>query len=143
MSKTMLLGFSTALAGASSVVGTSPIFYGPGNGADTQLESEAVPIDASTVTQLWVQTKNVPGPGQSYTFQLCIDSDCTTPPVTCSISLPGLTECNDLSHSQKYEPGDTIALKATATEGAAPTEVSWMVVVHQSGGDLPTPTPTP
>lgn len=138
-----LLGFSTALAGTSSAVGTSPIFYGPGNGADTQLESEAVPIDASTVTQLWVQTKNVPGPGQSYTFQLCIDSDCTTPPVTCTINLPGLTECNDLTHSQKYTPGDTIALKGTATEGAAPTEVSWMVVVHQTGGDLPTPTPAP
>jgi len=138
-----LLGFSTALAGTSSVVGTNPIFYGPGNGADTQLESEAVPIDASTVTQLWVQTKNVPGPGQSYTFQLCIDSDCTTPPVTCTINLPGLTECNDLVHSQKYMPGDTIALKGTATEGAAPTEVSWMIVVHQTGGDLPTPTPTP
>ena len=42
----------------------SPIYYGPGNGADTQLESEAVPIDASTVTQLWVQTKNAPGPGR-------------------------------------------------------------------------------
>jgi hypothetical protein len=95
-----------------------------------------VPIDASTVTQLWVQTKAAPGPGQSYTFQLCINSDCTSSPVTCSINLPNLTECNDLLHSQKYAAGDTIALKGIATDGAAPTEVSWMVVVHQTGGDV-------
>ena len=81
---------------ATPTCGNSPIYYGPGNGADTQLESVAVPIDASTVTQLWVQTKNAPGPGQSYTFQLCINSDCTTSAVTCSINLPTLTECNDL-----------------------------------------------
>jgi hypothetical protein len=120
----------------SGTFGSSPVFYGPGNGADTILESEAVPIDASTVTQLWVQTKTAPGPGESYTFQLCINSDCTTPPVTCSINLPNLTECNDLLHSQKYTAGDTIALKGIATDGAAPTEVSWMVVVHQTGGDV-------
>lgn len=132
----LLFGYVSVLSGTSGV-GTSPIYYGPGNGADTQLESEAVPIDASTVTQLWVQTKNAPGAGQSYTFQLCINSDCSTPPVTCSIDLPSLTECSDLKHSQKYTPGDTIALKGTATDGAAPTEVSWMVVVHQTGGDIP------
>ena len=89
------------------------------------------------MTQLWVQTKNVPGPGESYTFQLCINSDCHSPPVSCTIDLPNLTECNDLLDSQKYNAGDTIALKATATDGAAPTEVSWMVVVHQTGGDVP------
>ncbi len=132
----LLFGYASVLSGTSSGVGTSPIYYGPGNGADTILESEAVPIDASTVTQLWVQTKTAPGPGESYTFQLCINSDCTTPPVACSINLPNLTECNDLLHSQKYTAGDTIALKGIATEGAAPTEVSWMVVVHQTGGDV-------
>jgi len=130
----LLFGYQSILAGTSSPVGTNPIYYGPGNGADTQLESEAVPIDASTATQLWVQTKNVPGPGQTYTFQLCINSDCTTSPVTCTISLPTSTECNDLAHSQAYKPGDTIALEATATDGAAPTEVTWMVVMHQTGG---------
>jgi hypothetical protein len=98
-----------------------------------------VPIDASTVTQLWVQTKNVPGPGESYTFQLCINSDCWSSPVTCTIGLPTETECNDLLHIQKYKPGDTIALMGTASTNAAPTEVSWMVVVHQTGGDIPTP----
>src|SRR5258708_26598595 len=130
----VLFGYTSVLSG--SVSGTTPIYYGPGNGADTILESEAVPIDASTVTQLWVQTKNAPGPGESYSFQLCINSDCLSPAVTCSINLPNLTECNDLTHSQKYKAGDTIALKGTATEGAAPTEVSWMVVVHQTGGDV-------
>jgi len=84
----LLFGYTSVLAGSSSPVGTSPIYYGPGNGADTQLESEAVPIDASTVTQLWVQTKSAPGAGQSYTFQLCINSDCTTPTVTCSVTVP-------------------------------------------------------
>ena len=122
--------------GRTETFGSSPVFYGPGNGADTILESEAVPIDASTVTQLWVQTKSAPGAGESYSFQLCINSDCTTPPITCSINLPNLTECNDLAHSQKYKAGDTIALRGTATDGAAPTEVSWMVVVHQTGGDV-------
>jgi len=120
---------------ANPTCGNQIVYYGPGNGADVQLESIAVPIDASTVTQLWVQTKNAPGAGQSYTFQLCINNNCKSP-VTCSINLPTLTECNDLLDSQKYTPGDTIALKGTATDGAAPTEVSWMVVVHQTGGDI-------
>lgn len=146
----LLFGYQSVLGGSDAasggnpfcVTGTcsnSPIYYGPGNGADTQLESVAVPIDASTVTQLWVQTKNVPGPGQSYTFQLCINGDCTSSKVACSIALPTSTECNDLVDSQKYTPGDTIALKGTATDGAAATEVSWMVVVHQTGGDIPAP----
>ena len=79
-------GFAGILSGSSSI-GTSPIYYGPGNGSDTILESEAVPIDASTVTQLWVQTKNVPGPGHSYTFQLCVNSVCDSN-VTCTIDSP-------------------------------------------------------
>ena len=36
-------------------------------------------------------------------------------------------------------PGDTIALKGTADDGAAPTDVSWMVVLHQTGGDVVEP----
>jgi Collagen triple helix repeat (20 copies) len=149
----LLFGYESVLGGRNAAGGASNppcvtstcsnpiIYYGPGNGADTQLESVAVPIDASTVTQLWVQTKNVPGPGERYTFQLCINGDCFSSPVGCSISLPTQTECNDLFDSQKYQPGDTIALKGTASSGAAATEVSWMVVVHQTGGDLPTPPP--
>jgi Collagen triple helix repeat (20 copies) len=133
-------GFKGILAGDGSSVGTSPIYYGPGNGSDTILESEAVPIDASTVTQLWVQTKNVPGPGHSYTFQLCVNSVCDSN-VTCTIDLPTLTECNDLKDYQHYSPGDTIALKGTADDGAAPTDVSWMVVLHQTGGDVVEPLP--
>jgi len=151
----LLFGYQSVLGGSGAASGgnpfcmtngvpnptcsNSPIYYGPGNGADNQLESVAVPIDASTVTQLWVQTKNVAGPGQSYTFQLCINSDCWSSPVRCTINLPTETECNDLVDIQKYNPGDTIALKGTATEGAAATEVSWMAVVHQTGGDIPTP----
>jgi hypothetical protein len=136
----LAFGFTSELAGsdfAGMGEGTSPVYYGPGNGADTILESEAVPIDVSTETQLWVQTKNVPGPGESYTFQLCVNSDCKSSPVTCSISLAGLTECHDLVDTQKFNAGDTIALKATATSGAAPTEVTWMVLMHQTGGDIP------
>jgi len=150
----LLFGYESVLGGPdapsggnpSCVTGTcsnSPIYYGPGNGADTQLESEAVPIDASTATQLWVQVKNVPGAGESYRFHLCINKDCFSSPVSCKIELPNLTECNDLVDIQKFNPGDTIALKGEASDGAAPTEVSWMVVMHQTGGDLPTPTPTP
>ena len=75
----------------------SPIYYGPGNGADTQLESEAVPIDASTVTQLWVQTKNVPGPGESlYSSSSASTAIATHRRSACKIDLPNLTECNDL-----------------------------------------------
>lgn len=143
----LLFGYNSVLGGSSGPSGgnpfcstptcsNSPIFYGPGNGADTQLESVTVPIDASTVTQLWVQTKNAPGPGQDYTFQLCVNGDCTSSPVTCSIDIPNLTECHDVLHSQKYNAGDTIALKATATPGAVATELTWMVVVHQTGGDI-------
>jgi len=130
----LLFGYQSVLSGSAS--GTSPIYYGPGNGADTILESEAVPIDASTVTQLWVQTKTAPGPGQAYSFQLCINKDCFTPDVFCTINLPNLTECNDLIDSQKYQAGDTLTLMGTASDGAAPTEVTWMVVVKQAGGDI-------
>ena len=142
----LLYGFTNELAGTDFTglgEGTNPIYYGPGNGADIELESEAVPIDASTETQLWVQAKNAPGAGQTYTFQLCVNSDCTSSPVHCFIDLGDLSTCNDLVDTQVFAAGDTIALKATATDGAAPTEVSWTVVMHQTGGDLPTPSATP
>jgi Collagen triple helix repeat (20 copies) len=137
----LVFGATSTLAGDSSPIGNSPVYYGPGNGADTQLESEAVPIDASTETQLWVQTKNVPGAGESYTFNLCKNTDCDIP-VTCSVgnpsgSFPSLTECQDLTDTVTFSPGDTIALKATASSGAAATEVTWMVVMHQTGGQIP------
>jgi len=120
----------------------SPLWYGPGNGVANGsddvspeggfgLESIAVPIDNGTVTQLWVQTKNVPGPGQTYVFVLCKNSSCVTP-VTCTITLPGLTECNDLVDTLDFAPGDTIALQASASGGANPTHVSWSVVVKQT-----------
>ena len=108
-----------------------PIFYGPGNGADIGLEQVAVPIANGTVTQLCVQTKNVAGPGNSYTFTLCHNSNCSTP-VTCTISLPTLTECNDLTHTVDYAEGDTLALMGVASTVANPTEVSWSVVVKQT-----------
>jgi hypothetical protein len=139
----LLFGYASVLAGANVPIGSNEVYYGPGNGADTQLDSIAVPIDASTATQLWVQTTSAPGggvtpgEGESYTFRLCVNSDCDSSPVTCTINLPNLTECSDLTHSQKYNPGDTIALEATASNGANPTEVKWMVVMHQTGGDLP------
>ena len=149
-----LYGYQGVLGGSEAPSGSNPfcstngtpnptcanpvVYYGPGNGADVQLESMAVPIDASTATQLWVQTKNVPGPGESYSFQLCINDNCWPEGnLTCTIGLPGLTECNDLTHSLKFKPGDTITLMGTASAKAAPTEVSWMVVMHQTGGDVP------
>jgi hypothetical protein len=139
----LLFGFASVLSGDPSV-GSFDVYYGPGNGADTILASIAVPIDVSTVTQLWVQTKNAAGTGitatgagASYTFRLCVNGDCDSSPVTCTINLPNLTECNDLLHTQHYNAGDTIALEGLASDGAAPTEVSWMVVVHQTGGDIP------
>jgi len=127
----LLLSDETTLAGANS-----PIFYGPGNGADKNKEAIAVPIDASTETQLYVQTKNVPGPGQSYEFFLCINKNCDTG-VECEIDLPNLTSCNDLVDTLTFKPGDTISLEGVASGGAAPTEVTWSVVMHQTGGDLP------
>ena len=109
----------------------TPLYFGPGNGVDTILESEAIPIDTGTASKLWVQTKNVPGPGQTYVFVLCKNSSCVTP-VTCTITLPGLTECNDLVDTLDFAPGDTIALQASASGGANPTHVSWSVVVKQT-----------
>jgi len=113
----------------------SPLYYGPGNGVDTILESEAVPIDSGTVSKLYVQTKQVAGPGQVYTFELCINSNCGTG-VKCTINLPNLSECSDLIHTLDYAPGDTIALKGTASPSATATEVSWSVVMTQTA---PTP----
>lgn len=120
----------------------TPLFYGPGNGVDIVLESEAVPIDSGTVTQLWVQTKNVPGagpPSENYTFVLCKNSSCKTP-VTCTINLPNLTECNDLTDTLDFAAGDTIALQASASAGANETEVSWSVVLKQTAPTKPVAT---
>jgi hypothetical protein len=113
----------------------TPRFYGPGNGVDTVLESEAVPIDSGTVTQLWVQTTNVPGAGDSYTFELCKNSVCSNQ-VSCTISLPTLTECNDTVDTLDYAPGDTIALRAESTGGGTQTNVSWSVVVKRTAPHL-------
>jgi len=115
----------------------SPLFYGPGNGVDVTFESEAVPIDSGTAAQLWVQVKNVAGFGQSYTFTLCKNSTCDPLGLTCTISLPTLTECSDLVGSVAYNQGDTIYLKGTATKDANETEVSWSVVVTQTALPLP------
>jgi len=114
----------------------TPLYYGPGNGVDSIFESEAVPIDAGTATQLWVQVKNVAGPGHSYTFTLCKNGTCDPAGVTCTISLPTLTECSDLTGSVSYNQGDTIYLKGTASIDAQPTEVSWSVVITQTAGPL-------
>jgi len=115
----------------------TPLYFGPGNGVDTILESEAIPIDTGTASKLWVQTKNTSGPGQTYTFELCINNNCSTG-VKCVINLPTLTECTDQVHTQAYAQGDTIALKGTASLSATPTEVSWSVVITQTA---PTPLP--
>jgi hypothetical protein len=117
----------------------SPLFYGPGDGVDNEIESEAVPIDFGTVGQLYVQTKNVPGAGESYTFVLCKNKVCDSKGVTCTISIPNLTECNDLIDTASYSPGDTISLQGTATGGAAPTDVTWSVVMKQTAPPPPTP----
>jgi hypothetical protein len=135
-------GIQLLTSDAGTLAGNNnPLFYGPGNGNDNVLESESVPINISTAVQLYVQTKNVPGPGQSYTFNLCKNSDCNASSfssvINCTINLPTLTECSDLNHTIDYQPGDTIALKATASGGAAPTEVSWSVVMRQTAPSTP------
>ena len=114
----------------------APLYYGPGNGVDSIFESEAVPIDSGTAAQLWVQVKNVAGPGQTYTFTLCKNGTCDPKGVTCTIALPTLTECSDLVGSVAYSQGDTIYLKGDASIGALPTEVSWSVVITQTAPPL-------
>jgi len=115
----------------------SPLYYGPGNGVDTIVESEAVPIDSGTASTLWVQVKNVAGPGQSYTFILCKNGVCDPKGVACTISLPTLTECSDLVGTLSFAQGDTIELQGTATAKAAPSEVSWSVVMTQTAPPIP------
>ena len=124
--------------GSGAPLGTPILYYGPGNGVDNILESEAVPVDFGTVTQLWVQTKNGPGPGESYTFVLCKNSVCDPKLnlVTCTINLPNLTECNDTIDRLDFAAGDTIALKGLASNGANPTHVSWSVVFTQTAPHL-------
>jgi len=115
----------------------SPLYYGPGNGVDTIVESEAVPIDSGTASTLWVQVKNVAGPGESYTFTLCKNGVCDPKGVTCTVNLPTLTECSDLVGTLSFAQGDTIELQGTATAKAAPSEVSWSVVMTQTALPLP------
>jgi hypothetical protein len=115
----------------------TPLYYGPGNGVDSIVESEAVPIDSGTASQLWVQTKNVAGPGATYTFVLCKNGVCDSKGVTCTINLPTLTECNDPVGTLSFSQGDTIYLRGDATRGANPTDVSWSVVMTQTAPPLP------
>jgi hypothetical protein len=90
-----------------------------------------VPIDSATASQLYVQTSDVPGNGQSYTFTLCKNSNCNTT-VSCTINLPTLTQCNDSIDTVDFAPGDTITLQGTATAGANATNVKWSVVMTQA-----------
>ena len=127
------------LGNASSVPpGNSPLYYGPGNGVDAIINSEAVPIDAGTASQLYVQTSSVPGDGESYEFELCINGNCHTG-VKCRINSgpPALTECSDLVDTQAYNPGDTIALKGEASCCSNPTDVMWSVVITQTTPSAP------
>jgi hypothetical protein len=110
----------------------TPLYYGPGNGVDSIVESEAVPIDSGTASQLWVQTKNVAGPGETYTFVLCKNGVCDPKGLTCTINLPTLTECNDPLGTLSFSQGDTIYLKGIASSGAMQTDVSWSVVMTQT-----------
>jgi len=48
----------------------SPLTMVPVNGVDSIFESEAVPIDSGPPRKLWVQVKNVAGPGQHLHFYL-------------------------------------------------------------------------
>jgi hypothetical protein len=119
--------------------GGNTLYYGPGNGVDNEIESEAVPIDFGSVGQLYVQTKNVPGANNSYTFVLCQNNVCDPKGVTCTVTMPSLTECQDIIDTLSFSQGDTIALKGTATGGATPTDVSWIVVVKQTAPPPPAP----
>jgi hypothetical protein len=129
-----LITYGQHLLLGATLGAVTPVYYGPGNGADSGINSEAVPIDEGTVGSLSVQTAgfSVPPSGESYTFQLCINSDCTSSPVTCTINLPTLTECNDTVHTQDYKAGDTITLQGTASTGTPPVNVMWSVVVTQT-----------
>ncbi len=140
---------SATPAAEPTPVGTTPLYYGPGNGVDSVIESEAVPIDAGTASQLYVETAVNPGDGNSYTFNLCINSNCNTG-VTCTIGLPTATECSDTVDTQAYNAGDDIALQGIATSGAYiasngatppdvnATNVKWSVVITQSPQSTPT-----
>lgn len=143
------------LGGASStpIPGWSPLYYGPGNGVDQVLNSEAVPVDAGVASHLYVETASTasganPEPFPStYKFELCINSNCHTG-VTCTITLPTLTECQDLVDTQAYNAGDDIALKGIASSGcgidcAQATNVKWSVVYALTTPPPPTPTATP
>jgi Collagen triple helix repeat (20 copies) len=126
-----LLGGSGS--GGAPIPGTPVIFYGPGNGADNMIQSETVPIDAGTASQLYVETGFAPGAGNQYTFSLCINHDCSTE-VACSINLPTATECSDTdpTHTVVYNAGDDIALRGAASSGANVTSVKWSVVITQT-----------
>jgi hypothetical protein len=120
-------GFQGTVSGLNS-----PVYFGPGNGSDNQLESVTVPIDESDAIQLYVQTKNVPNPGEFFTFTLCVNNTCDPAGLSCTILLPNLTECSDTAHTVSFKQGDTIALKATASAGAAQSNVTWSVVLKQT-----------
>jgi len=135
-----LLGNNTGATGPIPV-GSTPLYYGPGNGVDSVIESETVPIDQAVASHLYVETAVAPGAGNSYTFNLCINTNCKTG-VTCTINLATATECNDLVDTQAYNQGDDIALQGIASTGANATNVKWSVVLTQTTPPSPTPTPT-
>ena len=141
-----LLGNNTGASGPTPV-GYPLLYYGPGNGVDTVIESETVPIDQAVASHLYVETAVAPGAGNSYTFNLCINTNCKTG-VTCTINLATATECSDLVDTQAYNQGDDIALEGIATSPNTPpnvnaTNVKWSVVLTQTTPPSPTPTATP
>lgn len=108
---------------------------GPGNGADQDDDSAEVPMnDQGTAYNLFVNVDNNPGTALdgspvAYIFSLCVNG--STCNVGCVIIDPDTT-CTDLQnvteHSNAYNPGDLMALFASATAEVANTaDVKWSV----------------
>jgi len=102
--------------------GTSPLYLGPGNGVAIDDDSAEVPLPGGTLSDLTVTVSVAPGGANSYTFTADNLGAPLTP--TCTISGTG-RYCRDETHVATITDGEVVGVAATATAGAATTDVAW------------------
>jgi hypothetical protein len=118
------IGAAAGIQLTAAVILSDPIWMAPGNGADTIQSTIAVPTPGGCASHLQVSLDEDPGPGNSYSFFVCVQGDCATP-LTCAIS-NNTSTCFDDTHSVSYAPGDSLSVLAYTPLGTPATlDVGW------------------
>ena len=135
---------------------TTTIFLGPGDGADPEQDTVAVPMPAGTLHDLWISTDSGPGAGECYVFAVCVGATSSLNPLAldgcmlpASLSFPpspsappyfycstcdnsGAATCNDATDTAPVLDGNMFSVEAVSSSGAGVADVSWSIKFDQT-----------